>query len=195
MHLRMIGSRSNVTLMPGDHYVSDKDVMIATVLGSCVSVCLYDPVKRVVGMNHFLLSGRYRAETPLLLNEAGRYGVHAMELIINAMLKLGAVKKHFRAKAFGGASILPARNHDNRFATVGDINSEFILQFLKNEGIQLVSFDLGGTEGRSIRFYSHDFAVYQKKIKRMNIPRVVRREKRYWERGFTMTGPEPEIWE
>ncbi len=76
--------------MPGDCYVSTDEVVIGTILGSCVSACLYDPVNRIVGMNHFLLSGRQNNADKIWLSEAGRYGIHSMEIIINGMLKLGA---------------------------------------------------------------------------------------------------------
>ena len=182
-----------VTLMPGDCYVSKDEVVIGTILGSCVSACLYDPVNRIVGMNHFLLSGRQNNADKIWLSEAGRYGIHSMEIIINGMLKLGADKNNMRGKAFGGASILPA-NRGKDFASVGEINSRFVVEFLTNEGIRLVSSDLGGYEGRAIRFHSGDFSVYQRKIKRVVMPDLSVREERFWRREIKKTYPEPELW-
>ena len=84
-----------ITVKPGEYYVSKEDVVISTLLGSCVSACLYDPVKRIVGMNHFLLSNkRYARRMPYYETEAGRYGVHSMEMLINEMMKMGARREH-----------------------------------------------------------------------------------------------------
>lgn len=194
MNIRAVGSRLTVTLMPGDYYVSKEDVVIGTILGSCVSACLYDPVSRVVGMNHFLLTGKQNNADKIWFSEAGRYGIHSMEIIINGMLKLGANKRNMRAKAFGGASVLPVRNRGRGFASVGETNAQFVIEFLKNEGIRLVSSDLGGYEGRAIRFHSDDFSVYQRKIKRIVMPDLATREERYWRRETEKSYPEPELW-
>jgi len=190
------GPRRKIHLMPGGHYVSDKDVVIGTLLGSCVSACLYDPVKRVVGMNHFMLSVRKSTgPLPLYLTEAGRYGVHAMELIINGMLKLGARKENFRAKVFGGASLLVGGHAADNFNGVGETNCRFIIEFLENEEIKLVASDLGGNEGRVIRFHSRDFSVYQRKIKRSLPPDLITRERRFREHEAARKYAEPELWD
>jgi len=182
--------------MPGGHYVSDKDVVIGTLLGSCVSACLYDPVKHVVGMNHFMLSVRKSSDPlPLYLTEAGRYGVHAMELIINGMLKLGARKENFRAKVFGGSSLLVGGHSTDNFNGVGETNCRFIIEFLENEEIKLVASDLGGNEGRVIRFHSRDFSVYQRKIKRTLPPDLITRERRFREHEAARKYVEPELWD
>lgn len=182
--------------MPGEYCVSKDDIVIGTILGSCVSACLYDSVNRIVGMNHFLLSGKQNNDTDKIwLSEAGRYGIHSMEIIINGMLRLGADKKNMRAKAFGGASILPTRDRKNGFASVGETNSRFVIEFLKNEGIRLVSSDLGGYEGRAIRFHSSDYAVFQRKIKRIIMPDLAVREEKYWQRETRKSYQEPELWQ
>jgi chemotaxis protein CheD len=187
--------KRRINLLPGDHYVSDRDVVIGTLLGSCVSACLYDPLKRVVGMNHFMLTDKKCAgSVPLCLTEAGRYGVHAMELIINGMLRLGARKERFHAKVFGGSSLFSVNPDADDFNGVGEANSRFILEFLQNEGIKLVASNLGGKEGRVIRFHSRDFAVYQRKIKKTLTPDIITREKRFREREALRKDPEPELW-
>ena len=181
--------------MPGDHYVSGNGVIISTILGSCVSVCLYDPVNRVVAMNHFLLSGRRGDRSlPLCLTEAGRYGVNAMELIINGMLRLGAEKRNFHAKVFGGASLFSRDSGADNSNCVGEVNSRFVIEFLQDEGIKLVASDLGGYEGRVIRFHSSDFSVYQRKIKKTAAPDIIAREKLFREREAAKQYAEPELW-
>jgi chemotaxis protein CheD len=195
MDIAYNSSKRKITLMPGDYYVSGNEVTISTILGSCISVCLYDPINRIVGMNHFLLSStRYSKSLPLCLTEAGRYGVHAMELIINGMIKLGAKKKNFHAKAFGGASLFSSDSHADNFNCVGEVNSRFILEFLLNENITLVAADLGGDKGRVIHFHSKDYSVHQKKIKKTVIPELITREKYFRKQESVKKQPEPELW-
>jgi chemotaxis protein CheD len=187
-----------VTIMPGEYYVSGERVVISTVLGSCVSACLYDPVNRIVGMNHFLLSNkRYARTMQYYLTEAGRYGINAMELVINAMFKLGAKRENLRAKAFGGSSLLGMTCKSDNFLCVGEVNCRFILNFLNNEGIPLVTSNLGGDRGRVIRFSSVDFSVLMRRIGKTMMPKVVKEEKQFWIRSIeeqeTET-KEPELW-
>ncbi len=187
-----------VILFPGDYYVTDKQVRISTLLGSCVSACLYDPVNRVVGMNHFLLSNRrYTNDMPIVITEAGRYGVHAMELIINGMLKLGAERKHLRAKVCGGSSLLVPKDGKDSFHCVGRVNCAFIEQFLRNDGIRIVSSDLGGDTGRVVHFDTHNFCLYIRKIKKVSLEGLGIRDKEYWKRELKRhrdEGTAPDIW-
>jgi chemotaxis protein CheD len=189
-------SSKGITLMRGDHCVSDKEVIISTILGSCVSACLYDPLRRIVGMNHFLLSGEGRGKgLPLWLSDAGRYGVNAMELIINGMLRLGAEKKNLRAKVFGGASQFSEYSGGDNLNSVGEVNSRFILEFLENEGVKLVAANLGGNQGRVIHFHSKDFSVYQRKIRKTVMPDLITKEKRFLKQVAAKRYAEPELWE
>ncbi len=187
-----------VILFPGEYFVTDRKVRISTLLGSCVSACLYDPVNRVVGMNHFLLSNRrYANRSPLVTTEAGRYGVHAMEIIINGMLKLGAQKKYINAKVCGGSSLNIARDNKDNFHCVGQVNCRFIKEFLHNDGIKIVSSDLGGPTGRVVHFDTHDFSLYIRKIKKVTLNGLGVRDKEYWKQELKRhreEGTEPEIW-
>jgi chemotaxis protein CheD len=188
-----------VVLKPGEHFVSaERDVAISTLLGSCISACLYEPVRRIVGMNHFLLANhRYPREMPVCLSEAGRYGIHSMELIINGMMKMGASRQRIRAKVFGGSSMLPDSGTPGNFACVGEVNCRFIVEFLKNDGIPLMSSDLGGSRGRIILFDATDYSVYVRKIKAI-APKVIDRERRYWSNALQTHEQEEtvaEIWE
>lgn len=187
-----------VILFPGEYYVTDKKVRISTLLGSCVSACLYDPVNRVVGMNHFLLSiRRYSQNAPLVMTEAGRYGVHAMEIIINGMLKLGAQKKHINAKVCGGSSLSITRENKDNFHCVGRVNCRFIKEFLQNDGIKIVSSDLGGPTGRVVHFDTKDYSLYIRKIKKVTLNGLGVRDKEHLEQELKRhfgEGTEPEIW-
>lgn len=194
MHEHMITShdgtvRRRVTLFSGEHFVTNTNMEIATLLGSCVAVCLYDEQARVAGMNHFLLANfRYAKETPVCMTEAGRYGVHAMELLINAMMKRGAERSRIKAKAFGGGAVLDsvedAERKRDSFMAVGDVNSRFIVEFLRTEKIPLTASDLGGLEGRVIHFDTGDYSVYMRKIKRSMTERVERAEREYWKHSI-----------
>jgi len=170
-------------LHPGQHYVTRRPAVLSTLLGSCVSVCLYDPIARVIGMNHFLLATRHPASEPVLQSDAGRYGMGAMELLINDMLKHGAKRAQLRAKAFGGGNVLATRLSDlpDRFS-IGKINVEFVRRYLDNDGIPLVAHHLGGDFGRQIRFDSSDFSVYMRRVPIKSAQRIAAEEKQYFER-------------
>lgn len=180
------GAPMRIVIQPGGMHATDAGVTLATLLGSCVAVCLYDPLKRVVGINHFLLAERrYARDLPLLTSDAGRYGIHAMELLINGMLKLGARRPNLKAKAFGGANVLgvPDVGKDG-FECVGAVNARFVQEFLKRDGIPLVASDLGGRCARQIRFHSADYSVDVRRIQAGFAGAVAADEKRLWESGL-----------
>lgn len=176
----MIYHGKRIVLHPGEYAVSSEKSTLRTLLGSCVAACLWDQSAGIVGMNHFLLANRrYAQHLPLCQTEAGRYGVHAMELLINAMLKLGAQRRNLRAKVFGGASVLSLDSKDDFFC-VGEVNSRFIIEFLKTDGIPLLASDLGGNLARVIHFVSDDFAVYVRKIRKSTQNRLLQKERSFW---------------
>ena len=92
-------------ILPGEYYATGRDMVLVTVLGSCVCACIRDRTSGIGGMNHFMLpeSGQDRSNP---LGESARYGAYAMEILINQLLKMGAVRSNFEAKVFGGASVL-----------------------------------------------------------------------------------------
>ncbi|MCX5814482.1 MAG: chemotaxis protein CheD [Proteobacteria bacterium] len=185
MKIKILKNYKHITISPGEYYVSNEEVLITTLLGSCVSACLYDHYNKIVGMNHFLLSSkRYSRDMPIHTTDAGRYGIHSMELLINEMLKRGAVRGNLKAKAFGGGSVLRTINSptSNYFA-VGEVNVRFIREFLKNENIPLVSSDLGGFAGRVIYFYSEDFSVNVKKMAKTG-GSLIKKEEQYWKKSM-----------
>jgi chemotaxis protein CheD len=131
-----------VHIIQGEYFVAeDRDVMVTTILGSCVAACMRDPVARVGGINHFLLPGTQgRAE-------AERMGVHLMELLVNGLLKHGARRENIEAKLFGGASTVRAHTD------IGKLNIEFAERFLRDEGIAHVGGSTGGLLGRRIQYW------------------------------------------
>lgn len=189
-------SEQRVVLSPGDYFASEKNVIISTLLGSCVAACLWDEQTRVIGMNHFLLAhSRYAKSEPLWRTEAGKYGIQSMELLINSMMKRGARRENLKAKAFGGASTIENANRRDNFLCVGEVNSRFILEFLKTDGIPLVASDLGGDVGRVIHFFSDDFSVYSRKMGKATQEKTLKQEQSFWKRSIREeVSQEPEIW-
>lgn len=122
--------------------VANPNVVLATILGSCVAACLRDPEVGVGGMNHFLLPGETGGT-----DVAERYGVHLMELLVNGLLKRGARRERLEGKLFGGARMLDG------LPDIGSKNAEFARRFLRNEGIRIVAEDLGGIRGRRLEYY------------------------------------------
>lgn len=168
-------------LHPGEHFVTNQPMVLSTLLGSCVSVCLYDPVRHVMGMNHFLLASRHPGNAePVLQSELGRYGLFAMEVLVNGLLKLGARREHLRAKAFGGANVLelPGNASASRFR-IGTVNVEFVERFLEQDRIPLVAKDLGGHVGRQIHFHGADYSVFMRKIPKTKAADIVAEERAY----------------
>lgn len=169
-------------IAPGESLVSRGDLVITTLLGSCVAACLFDAGRGVAGMNHFMLSNRrYAHDMPYSITEAGRYGIHSMELLINALMRHGARREQIRAKVFGGASILTSRDEVGNFSCVGSVNCDFIRNFLKNEGIPLLAEDLGGGLGRVIYFDTRDHSVYVRKIRKRRSEVIARRDQGHWQ--------------
>lgn len=165
-----------VNLGIGELYADLQPTEITTVLGSCVSVCLFDSVNHIGGMNHILLPGNPDLK---LFNDSARYGVNAMELLINQMLKLGAHRTSFRAKVFGGGQML---TDTPQVYTPGKDNARFVFNFLETEGIQVDSFNVGGAYGRKIHFYTHSGEVLMKKIKALSVLNIRRKEERFNEK-------------
>jgi chemotaxis protein CheD len=143
-----------VTVVQGDYFVtSNPNVVIATVLGSCVSVCLFDAQIGVGGMNHFLLANQGDIKSNDL-----KYGVNAMELLINKLLVAGGSRQEMQAKLFGGARMT------EHAQDIGGANARFALEFLKRESIPCVSQSLGGNKARRVRFYPTTGAAKQLQI-------------------------------
>ena len=159
-----------VRIFIGDIHVSVEPVVIYTLLGSCVAVCLYDSLRRIGGMNHILLPGK--ADTRHFNNPA-RYGINAMELLINEMLHKGAVRSSLKAKVFGGGHILSSISKKR---LNGIRNIDFIFEFLKAEGIPIINSDVGGNDTRRIFFYSDTADVFLKRSNAKNWAEKVIRE-------------------
>ncbi len=144
-----------IKLLPGELVGTDDDAMLVTILGSCVAACLWDDVAQVGGMNHFMLPGDAGDGTG-----SGRYGVHAMELLINRLMALGAARSRLRAKLFGGAAVIRSMTQTE----VGASNIAFVQQYLRTEGIAVLASDVGGPWPRRVHFFSGSGRAFVKRL-------------------------------
>lgn len=160
---------ARVRIFAGEVATSVEPVEFQTLLGSCVAVCLFDPKLRGGGMNHIMLAGGARD------TKSTRFGVNAMELLINDLMKKGGVKRRFIAKAFGGANVLPGLN----FASVGDDNVQFVREFLALEKIPLTAGRLGGVSGIQVYFRTDTGDVRVRSVDGKRLPKLIHAESTY----------------
>ena len=136
-----------VKLLPSEYYVTEDGLALTTVLGSCVAACLHDPQAGVAGMNHFMLPAEAE-EQPRTHADAMRYGEYAMDVLLRELLRAGARRERLHAKVFGGGAVLPTMTTLN----IGDRNADFVLQYLRKEGIAVAAQDLRGPHARRVCF-------------------------------------------
>jgi chemotaxis protein CheD len=152
------------TIYPGEYHYTGEDVLIYTVLGSCISVCLYDSKSRMGGMNHFMLSGfsdlNQFSDSQLGFQNT-RYGMAAMEMLINSLMKKGGNRKNFRAKVFGGSNMIKL---SPGASSIADGNIQFAKWFLSSEEIPVDSIDVGGDRARKVYFNPFDGKAFVKHI-------------------------------
>lgn len=157
-------------ILPGEFYVTDKQEMITTVLGSCVSACIYDLDSGLGGMNHFMLPGNDAANDA---DGSTRYGLFAMESLVNEILKRGCFKRNLKAKLFGGGQII------ENMSDIGQKNIRFAKKFLFSEGIPLESHDLGLIFPRKVNFFPLSGRVMVKRLQSLHNNTIEQREKQY----------------
>lgn len=140
-----------VKILPGEYYVTRSVEAISTVLGSCISACVRDPVKNIGGMNHFMLPEDATVGPNNWLDPAvglaTRYGSYAMESLVNDLLKLGATRERLEIKLFGGGQVLTG------MTDVGARNIDFIRNYINLEGFRIAAEDLGGTQPRKVVYF------------------------------------------
>ena len=148
----------------GEHLITgDPQVMLTTILGSCVAMCLRDPVARIGGMNHFLLpSGRTDGA-----DEGRRYGAYALEVLINGVLSAGGRRDRLEAKLFGGGRMFDG------LAAVGVANANFAEKFLADEGIPIIASSLRGHGARRVQFWPNSGRALQKSVSDRPVERPV----------------------
>jgi chemotaxis protein CheD len=161
-------------ILPGEYYVTTQAMMLVTVLGSCVSACIRDRRSGVGGMNHFMLpDGVADPRDPL--SAPARYGVFAMEILINQLLKRGAQRNSLEAKVFGGGNVMAGFTQAN----VGQRNAEFVHRFLETERIAVAAEDLLDIYPRKIYYFPATGRVLVHKLRELHNDTIQRREEGY----------------
>lgn len=162
-------------LLPGEFYVTVERETIVTVLGSCVSACMRDPVFGIGGMNHFMLpvsqgAGSWEANG---IGASTRYGSHAMERLINEILKHGGSRRNLELKLTGGGRVL------TQMTDVGRKNIEFVEAYVRTEALKVLSRDLGDIYPRKVYYTPATGKLLVKKLRSLHNETIVEREKRY----------------
>ncbi len=166
--------REAAKILPGQYYVTGRDMLIVTVLGSCVAACIRDPIEKVGGMNHFMLP-ELRGGDPDAISSPARYGSYAMELLINHVIKAGGQRHRLQAKVFGGGQVLA----DLTFSKVGEQNAAFVASYLHKEGIDILAQDLLDVYPRKVYFFPASGRVMVKRLKSAHNDTIVQRECEY----------------
>lgn len=154
-----------VKILPGEYFVDNEDILVMTTLGSCIAACLWDRTAMVGGMNHFML--------PEGAGDSGRYGSFAMELLINELMKRGAVKSRMEAKIFGGGAVISGMNTIN----VGERNTNFVIDYLKTERIPIVSKDVMDIYPRKVCFLPHSGKAMVKRLASANTDALIQQDR------------------
>ncbi len=168
---------SAAKILPGEYYVTSGNELITTVLGSCVSACIRDPDTGVGGMNHFMLpggNGRTMEKWGGANCLVTRYGVAAMESLINDILKMGARKSRLEVKLFGGGEVLQMQTNN-----VGKQNVLFVEEFVAAEGLNVLASDLGGPHPRKINFFPRTGKVMVRRLRTLHKISIADQEKAY----------------
>jgi chemotaxis protein CheD len=150
-----LGGRVHVYLHAGQLVAAAAPTAITTVLGSCVAVCLYDPVAKVGGMNHFLLPLHVEREA------SPRFGTVAVPQLVEAVVGAGASRGALVAKVFGGASVIAGMARGRR---LGEENAALALRLLEEARIRVLDHDVGGGRGRKVVFFTDDGTVWVRQL-------------------------------
>ncbi len=158
-----------VNVLPGEFYSTHDDLMIMTILGSCVAACIRDKKLGIGGLNHFLLAEPHQD----LASPSTRYGSYAMECLINDILRQGGSRENLEVKVFGGSDLM------NSTIQIGQKNCEFIKNYLQKEHIHIAAEDLGGSYPRRIHFWPQSGRVVRLILQSSERSQVIEQEKKY----------------
>ena len=162
-------------ILPGEYYATASNMLLITTLGSCVSACIRDTQTGIGGMNHFMLPENVQSPS-VWGSSSGRYGAYAMEMLINQLFKMGAKRQNLEAKLFGGGAVVKHMKITN----IGERNAEFGLDYLKAEGIPVVSQDLLDIYPRRVYFFPVTGRVLIKKLYNLHGDNtIISREQQY----------------
>ena len=163
-----------VKILPGEYYVTTRDMALVTVLGSCIAACIHDRTTGMGGMNHFMLPDD-RRDGGDILGPSARYGTYAMEIMINELLKMGAKRSNLEAKVFGGGNVLRGFTVSN----IGEANASFVVDYLQKEGIQVAAQDLLDIYPRKVYYFPRSGRVLVKQLRSVHNDTIIEREQAY----------------
>jgi len=158
-------------ILPGEVYVTREHEIVSTLLGSCIAVCMRDKINRIGGMNHFKLP--MPAENDLSTDNTN-YGIFAMELLINAILKNGGNKAYLECTVFGGGNVASTITSD-----IGGKNLKFVLNFLKNEAIPIIRQDTGHNMAQQVYYHPRSGDTFSVIKQNSTLTKIKKAEKRY----------------
>lgn len=159
-----------IKVSPGEYQVTSEPVVLTTTLGSCIAACIYDPIRKIGGMNHFMLPDESPDQEQ---NHPLRYGLYAMEKLINEMMKLGSNRQDMLFKVCGGGDMMQGKTD------IGIQNIAFILDFIEKDGLQLRSSDLGGNQPRRVAYFPTTGRLFINKLSRQSGNRLMQQEISY----------------
>ena len=175
-----------VKLLPSEYYVTDGATALTTVLGSCVAACIHDPQTGVAGMNHFMLPSD-SDDVPRNHADAMRYGAYAMDVLLREMLRAGAKRERLQAKVFGGGAVLPTMTTLN----IGDRNADFVVQYLREQGIAIAAQDLRGPHARRVCFLPSTGKAVVRKLRTQAGVQMIQRDEQALMHRLSGTAPVP----
>lgn len=171
-------------VLPGDYYVTTEPEVITTVLGSCVSTCVRDPVIGIAGLNHFMLPGQ--GGGTFQAGEALRYGCFAVERLINELVKHGALRERLEVKVFGGGKVIAG------MSDIGRKNIDFIHEYFQTEGLRISAEDTGGTWARRVRYHASSGRTMIQRLETHEANDVVRTESKL-QQSLSIAPPRGEV--
>lgn len=169
-------SRFIAKILPGQFYITRHQEVIATILGSCISVCIRDPQVGIGGMNHFLLPGGSATQVHDEIvrgKKCARYGIHAMDMLVTQLLRYGAQKENLEVKVTGGAGIISAKGD------VGKHNIAFIREYMELQGMNILAEDVAGSLPRKVLYFPDSGKLMVKKLADQDVGHVRRREDKF----------------
>ena len=175
-----------IKLLPNEYYVTREDVVLTTVLGSCVAACIRDESAGVGVMNHFMLP-EDDGSADRMLSASMRYGSYALEVLINELLKMGARRERLEAKVFGGGAVLANMTTLN----IGDRNADFVLRYLKTEEIRVAAQDLRGPHARRVSYFPVGGLALVRRLTRQDDQVSVARDERALARAIATSARAP----
>lgn len=168
-----------VKLLPGEYYVTTENIVLTTVLGSCVSACVRDSAAGIGGMNHFMLPDDADPSSRDLA-AAMRYGAYAMDVLLNELFKGGAKRERLEAKVFGGGAVLANMTMLN----IGERNADFVLRYLEVEKVRVAAQDLRGKLPRRINYFPETGRVTVRKLRQQDDALLAQQEEPTMLRGL-----------